>query len=333
MSQEFLEFKTEILHCDEGKSVQAILQSRFKLSGARLRKLRRRGAVYKNGIFTPMIAKVQAKDHLRAVLPELTEPELDLKSLSKYGAEVIYQDRHILVIRKPAGLLVHPSFQESLALTTILSSKPLHPVRRLDLDSSGLVIIGKNPYAHERLSNRPLHKQYRILVHGRLPFKELKLAVPIARNQNFTMQRIVQDKGALSVSIFREWQYFPDARISLLSVECETGKTHQIRSHALYLGLPLLGDWLYGLDQLPKYLSTNPLLYSQEAKIRLENLIKAHAAGEVDEVGFKRHALDADLLEFTAIDTELPLHLNSPWPQDFLDFFRKKGEVNRPRPQ
>ena len=199
MTKSLLNFHCEVAKSDEGMSLRKYLQQRFGLSSTRLKSLRRRGISRINGLHKPLITILHSGDIIDVTCPEISAPELDLDALERASCPVVYQDEHYLLVNKPPGLLVHPSYQETLAITTLLSSEPLHPVRRLDLDTSGLVLIALNPYAHERLIFSELEKRYRVLVYGRLPERALSLSLPQSRNPKLTLQRIVSRTGQVSI--------------------------------------------------------------------------------------------------------------------------------------
>ncbi len=331
MTKSLLNFHCEVAKSDEGMSLRKYLQQRFGLSSTRLKSLRRRGISRINGLHKPLITILHSGDIIDVTCPEISAPELDLDALERASCPVVYQDEHYLLVNKPPGLLVHPSYQETLAITTLLSSEPLHPVRRLDLDTSGLVLIALNPYAHERLIFSELEKRYRVLVYGRLPERALSLSLPQSRNPKLTLQRIVSRTGQVAISTFREWQYWPEHEISLLDVEAQTGRTHQIRSQLLYLGLPLLGDWLYGVEALEAYLDSGAF-YSLEARLRAQDLMRRHQLKTLSSHGFTRQALDADQLRFRDVKTGLVLDFQATWPADFQAFIDKNGLDLAPRP-
>ncbi|MDO5734498.1 MAG: RluA family pseudouridine synthase [Eubacteriales bacterium] len=330
---EFLAFETIVEPNFANLAAKDFLARRFKLSRSRIKAIRLRGALFINGQKRRMIDRVKAGDHLRAVCPDLSSPELRLDALASSGAEIAYQDPWLLVIRKPAGILVHPSYQEDYALTTLISAQSLHPIRRLDKDTSGLVPIGLNPHVHEQLQGQKSIKAYRVLVHGRLPQSSITIRNGIQRNPLRSIQRIAGGEENLAISHFREWAYFPKVDVSLLDVQLESGRTHQIRAHALYLGLPLLGDWLYGRSALDSVLQPNYSFYSLEARLRLEQLRCDHFLPQEAEFHFTRQALDADYLEFTnPYDAKL-IKLSSDWPDDFKAFFARYELEPGPRPE
>ena len=316
---EFLRFQATVPKQYAGRPAKHFLAEALHLSHTRIKTIRLRGCLKVNGIARRMIDPLNAGDFVEAISPELVSPELNFQNILDAGCTIVHDDPWLLVVNKPAGLLVHPSFKEPRAITSLLTAAPLHPIRRLDLDSSGLCLIGKNPHVHEQMTQRESRKKYRILVHGCLPGPAVRLDNRLARNPDNRMQRVVQADGRRAISTFREAAHFPDVNVSLLDCELETGRTHQVRAHTFYLGLPLLGDWLYGLDEAGKALAQASPYVSPEGLERLAATLTP-AAREVDRL-FDRHALDAYYLAFENPYDGRYLELETPYPNDFADFF------------
>ncbi len=175
--------------------------------------------------------------------------------------EVLYEDNDIVVVDKPAGLVVHPgSGRASGTLMDLLVA--VRPemvgvgepgrwgiVHRLDRDTSGVIVAAKTPQAHERLSagfrDHSIHRSYVALVRGVPARDEGTVEVPIGRHPT-DRKRISTstDKGRLAATKWRVQERFEE--VSLLIITPLTGRTHQIRVHLAYAGLPVLGDQVYG---------------------------------------------------------------------------------------
>lgn len=168
---------------------------------------------------------------------------------------IIYEDEYILIADKPAGMLIHPTtdnLTHSLA-NAVMSyyvrnnwKLGFHPVLRLDRNTSGLVLIAKQPYIQHLLSKRPdmISKHYLALVSGCPKAEEGLIDAPIARHPNSIIERIIDCSGQKALTKYRVLHTYQTA--SMVEAELITGRTHQIRVHFSYIGHPLLGDDLYG---------------------------------------------------------------------------------------
>ena len=172
----------------------------------------------------------------------------------KLSLAIIYESHLLLAVNKPAGLLVHPTVSSrtgSLAnrvaayYEQTCQQNGIHPVSRLDKNTSGLVLFAKNSYAQYVLSQQTMVKEYLALVEGcPLPLTG-RIAAPIARKPGSIIERIVDfTKGAEAETEYKVLKNF--GTFSLVRFALHTGKTHQIRVHSAYIGHPLLGDNLYG---------------------------------------------------------------------------------------
>ena len=173
---------------------------------------------------------------------------------------IVYEDEDILLINKPADMPVHPSINNydntlanGIAYYYKLQGKPFvfRCINRLDRDTTGLLIIAKNALSASILSNqmkkREIHRTYLAIVSG-IPEKEANtITAPIARKENSAIERCVDFmNGEHAVTHYQTVASKED--YSLLKLSLETGRTHQIRVHAKYIGNPLLGDYLYNPD-------------------------------------------------------------------------------------
>lgn len=166
---------------------------------------------------------------------------------------ILYEDEHILAVDKPAGMLIHPSrsqFTDTLAnfvagyYQKTGQAAAFHPVTRLDRDTFGAVLLGKNSHTHALLSQNPLEKTYEALVYGAPTQAEGVIDAPIARRPLPSLLRQVSPEGKPSLTRYRvlSWQ----EKTALLALTPVTGRTHQLRVHCAYMGFPIVGDPQYG---------------------------------------------------------------------------------------
>lgn len=179
----------------------------------------------------------------------------------KIDIDVVFEDEHLIIINKPAGLTVHPGAgnkDNTLVNALLYHEKELSTlggverpgiVHRLDKDTSGLMIITKNNLAHEKIAKlfqtRKIIKKYLALVHGYLSNTHGIIDIPIARTpNNYKKMHVNETIGKASVTEYLVLQESNEK--SLLEITLHTGRTHQIRVHLAHLGYPIVGDSLYG---------------------------------------------------------------------------------------
>lgn len=235
--------------------------------------------IEKNGQWAFTVDMLEEGDCLSIHLPmeeENSAPPYD------FPLDIIYEDRDILLLNKPSGLPCHPSpghFEKTLAGAVVsyqmqnssASSFVCHFIHRLDLDTSGLILLAKNRLAasilNKDMKEGRIQRSYLAFSQGNPEFslgsvqglrrihecekKEFDYAfaisAPIARVEEEKMLRTVDfQKGQEALSYFNVLKYFPEKNYSLLQLQLATGRTHQIRVHLAYLSCPLLGDSLYG---------------------------------------------------------------------------------------
>ncbi|MDF2636786.1 MAG: pseudouridine synthase, RluA family [Pelosinus sp.] len=175
---------------------------------------------------------------------------------SNISLHIAFEDDTLLIIDKPAGMLVHPTTNEHLSTVgnAIMhyfhmqgQSYSFHPVHRLDRNTSGLVLIAKFPHIQHLLSIngvKNINRQYIALATGVLKPPTGTIDAPIARHPDSIIQRVVDSKGQHATTCYKVLEFLSDA--SLVELTLLTGRTHQIRVHLSHIGHPIIGDDLYG---------------------------------------------------------------------------------------
>jgi len=217
------------------------------------------GKIFLNG--RPAIPKDPVREGDR-VTGELISEKITTAQPESMPLDVLYEDDSILVINKPAGLVVHPGAGNKkgtlvnalLGRNTALSSMggALRPgiVHRLDKATSGILLVAKTNIAHRKLqsqfSSRSLSKYYQALVRGRIDYEEGHVDVPLGRDPKIRrkMDTARAGEGRDALTHYRVLKRFRYA--TLLELKLVTGRTHQIRVHMRHLGHPVMGDTVYG---------------------------------------------------------------------------------------
>lgn len=233
-----------VLPEEEGMKIFEILQKRLQMSNQMCKKIRLYGELYLNQFPARMIAEPQSGDDIHIIYDDAegivhSRPDTDIR--------IYYEDDWIIVCEKPGNLVTHPSWQHlDDSLLQRLCDSRLHPVMRLDRETSGLIVVAKNGYAHNTVSKNKMEKEYVGIVYGDFQPSEGTIDLPIGRDENSIMIRIVREDGHPSITHYKTLQRLPERNLSVVSYRLETGRCHQIRVHSRHLGHPLVGDGLYG---------------------------------------------------------------------------------------
>lgn len=229
---------------------------------------------------------------------------------SPASLDIVYEDQDLLVVNKPAGIVVHPARGHSGdTLLDVLLARYLDKgqfedeerpgiVHRLDKDTSGLLIVAKNARAQaalvEQMKQHTIVKRYLALVEGVVPLDAGSIDAPIGRDPRYRQQMAITATGSREARThFRVVQRF--RRHTLLLLQLETGRTHQIRVHLRAIGYPIVGDPVYG------------------------------PTGKRDTLPLSRQFLHAYQLAFTHPITDQRLDLEAPLPEDLEQILQKSS--------
>ncbi|WP_418791183.1 RluA family pseudouridine synthase [Phosphitispora sp. TUW77] len=283
-----------------GFTVENYLKQILQYSGRKVQKLTRKKGILLNGKTVYLQKKLKAKDTISV---------LDLEDIT-FGAQpeqgiidILYEDDHLMVLNKPAYQLVHPAGQTNsgtlanflachLKQRSIMST--IRPVHRLDRDTSGCVIFAKDSHSQsvmeQQLKTGDLKRAYWALVQGTVSPSSGTIDAPIGPHPSRPNRRTVNKKGDYAVTHYQTIRSFEMA--SLLELNLETGRTHQIRVHLSHLGHPVIGDRMYG--RVSPYIN--------------------------------RQALHAFSVNFISLSDKNEVTVTAPIPEDFsqvVEFFAK----------
>jgi 23S rRNA pseudouridine1911/1915/1917 synthase len=232
-------------------------------SRSRLQSIIRAGCVKVDGVqVTKPGTKLDGGELVEVRIPETAPAEIEPEAIP---LEVIFEDEHVLLVNKPAGMVVHPSagHHRGTLVHAALAHAPdiagvggkRRPgvVHRLDKDTSGLIILAKTDRAHHSIQrqfkHREVEKTYIALVDGTPPTPSGRVEAAIARDPRHRKRMAVvkDDQGRAAVTVYHTAERLPDH--TLLEVHPHTGRTHQIRVHLAFLGCPIAADPVYGRRQ------------------------------------------------------------------------------------
>ncbi len=219
------------------------------------------GMVTKNGRSLSKSAKLSPGDQVSVTIPEVQPPDLEPENIP---LDIVYEDRDLLVVNKPKGMVVHPApgnlsgtlvnallYHCGESLSGINGVARPGIVHRIDKNTSGLLMVAKNDFAHvslaEQIKCHSFRREYTAVVYGNIKEDSGKVDQPIGRHPVERKKMAVLPNSPSSreavtyFSVIRRYQGFTHVRLRL-----ETGRTHQIRVHMAYLGHPVAGDPVYG---------------------------------------------------------------------------------------
>ena len=250
--------RLEVAEGEGGERIDAWVAGRLAdLSRTRVAQLLGDGHVRLNGAVPRKSDRIEAGDVVEIEVPP---PETSDVLPEDIPLDIVYEDRDLLVVDKPAGLVVHPAPGHR---TGTMVNALLHHVddlsgiggvrrpgivHRLDKDTSGLLIVAKHDRAHRRLSRalkrRDIHRIYLTACWGHLDEDRVTVDAPVGRSNRDRKRMAVVESGRHAVTHFRRQERWVAA--DLLAAELETGRTHQIRVHLAHIGHPVVGDETYG---------------------------------------------------------------------------------------
>ena len=299
-----------------GLRLDAFLASQIEgWSRARLQKLIENEDVLVNGKPSKPSYKLREGDDLEIELTVTPTVEFAPENIP---IDIVYEDDTLVVVNKPAGLVVHPA--AGTPAGTLANALAYHfrqlpdggtsvrpgIVHRLDRETSGLLVVAKTEAALENLSDqfrdRTVFKSYVALVHGRVLSNSGKIDQPLARDPSNRTRMAVVRGGRNALSLYRVRRSFQ--RFTLLDVELKTGRTHQIRVHLAWLKHPVVGDETYGGGR-------DNTIQDTQLRARIRSL--------------GRHFLHAEKLAFTHPVTKEVMKFESPLPAELSKLLELLG--------
>jgi 23S rRNA pseudouridine1911/1915/1917 synthase len=280
-----------------------------------------------NQILISPSKKVSKGDQLSLEIPE---PKLASLKPYKFKLDIIYEDKDIIIINKPAGIVIHPGAgnYDNTIVNALMNycggnlsniGDELRPgiVHRIDKDTSGLIVIAKNNFTHENLSiqfnKHSIKRVYQLLIWGKLRPRTGTIKTLIKRStKNRQLMEVGTTKGKIAITNYKTLEVFENNKTPTLSlVECklETGRTHQIRVHMSYKGNNILGDKKYK-KKFKKFKNIDP---------ELEKLI----------LNLDRQYLHAKTLGFTHPVNEKVVEFSSFLPQELENILKMLRKLNK----
>lgn len=292
----------KVTNIEEGTKIREYLKTELGLSTRLIRSASINKKIFVNDQVVKMNRVLTSGEIIKI---DLEKDESQDIAPEKMDIDVVYEDEDILVVNKKPFMVVHPtkSYQSGTLANGVINyfvesnqNCIVRLVSRLDMNTSGLIIIAKNQFSHGMLSKEmtenKVEKRYLAIVHGIMKEKQGTIDLPIYKPEDIEngTKRIVDERGQRSITHYKVVEEFKEA--SLVECKLETGRTHQIRVHLNHLGHPIYGDTLYGY-------------------------------GEDEEELIKRQALHAYGLNFKSPRTGEELALRADLPEEMKELIVK----------
>ena len=245
---------------ETGERIDSFLSGKTEFTRTRIQQLIKDKNITVNGKVTKSSYKIEENDEIVIEVPEAETTEIKPENIK---IDIVYEDSDIAVINKQAGLVVHPAhghYSGTLVNAILYHIKDLSGingeirpgiVHRLDKDTSGLIVIAKNDKVHtaltEMFQEKKIKKTYLAILKGKLNKTEGKVVTQIGRDKNDRKKMTVIDDITKGKNAITNYKVVSQNNLfTLVKVNIETGRTHQIRVHMRHLGYPILGDSVYG---------------------------------------------------------------------------------------
>jgi len=279
-------------------------------SRSQIRNLIKQGKIKVNKNIVKPSYLLKKGDKISLYSPEEKELKFTAEAIS---LDIIYEDEYLIVVNKPAGMIVHPAGK--ILTGTLVNALLYHCkdslsgisgiirpgiVHRLDKDTSGLVVVAKNDLAHldlsQQIKDRQVTKKYIVLVHGNLKDDSGIIDAPIGRSlKHRNKMAVIEGNSREAITQFKVLRKF--LNYTLLEVVIRTGRTHQIRVHLAFIGYPVVGDQVYGPRK--------------------------------QELTIKRQALHSHILGFIHPFTKKYMEFQAPLPDDIQELITSLEELKK----
>jgi 23S rRNA pseudouridine1911/1915/1917 synthase len=292
------------------------------LSRTLIQRLMKVGRITVNGARAKSSRLLQLEDKILVRVPPPEDPQAQPEAIA---LDVVFEDDDVIVVNKPAGMVVHPApgnptgtlvnalLHHCGHLSSINGVRRPGIVHRIDKDTTGLLIAAKNDTAHAALADQLFHhtlrREYLALVSGTVEEDAGEIEAPIGRDPNDRMRMAVTAKGRRARTHWRIERRVHG--LTLLRLELDTGRTHQVRVHCAHVGHPVIGDPLYGCG--PKQAAAR----LPERAVRLRQLVQCA----------QRQMLHAGRLTFSHPRSGQTVTLEAPVPEDFARLIERLDDA------